>query len=183
MSFDLGWLLRQVIFQFPLMRWLRAGMGLLLAFLIFLYVFLSMGLRGLARKLSVRGSFWAWVPVGQSYVAGAIADRAGGGHFFAAFLPCLQASALLALFLAVGAPGVAWLIWVLAIAFYVFWCIALGRIYGQFARFSAPLLVLSIIFAFLGPIFLFALRNSEPHPYGRPPQKQTGSGQPGVGNA
>lgn len=164
MSFVLAWLLRFFLFRIPFMQWLRVGAGILITFLIFLYVLLSMGLHTMARKSFLRGAWLAWVPVGQSYVAGAIADQATRGYLFRILLPCLQVGPLLLMLLIPGLEGAWWwLVLGLCVTFLVFYFIALYRIYGQYARFATPLLVLSIIFYFLSPIFLFALRNKVPH--------------------
>lgn len=162
MSVVLAWLLRFFLFRIPFMQWLRVGMGLLLTFLIFLYVFLSMGLQEMARRQSIRGTFWAWVPIGQAYVAGAVADAENGGRAFRILLPLLQAAPTIFLLRMPDIEGAWWWIVVALVAtFLVFYFIALGRIYNQYARFPAPLEVLSIIFWFLSPIFIFALRGNE----------------------
>ena len=166
MSLIITSLIRSLIWRIPGMR-LIATVGVVLAAAgIFLYILYALGLGGVARGRHVRLPWLSWVPIGSLYVLGACADDQRGTHLYAALCPAFGGGALAlwvsamadtpaAPALAVGAVG-------LAAAAVVFAYIALSWVYRSLARSPAVLLILSIVFAVLIPIFLYVLRSRLP---------------------
>lgn len=169
MSFLLTWLIRFLLFRIPGVRVFAWAFGLILAFEVFLYIFAAMGLYAMAKRQNIRGAVLSWVPCLQLYVAGAIADGAAGRVFYRVLLPCLSAGvAATGICCALSLPPSAFLwAWIslgTAIVMLVFGFEALYRIYAQYTKAPAVFLVLSILFWFLAPVFVFLMRRSTPRP-------------------
>lgn len=169
LDFIVSALVRYAIFQIPGVRlvtsliWLTAGLAVLS------YVLLGAGLYAMARRQKLRGAFLAWVPVGQGYMLGALADVAAGGALYRTTLTVFSA-ATAASWLAVilsPPPLIAALGWTAAgllIVSAVFWYKALYWVFAQYTKVPVVFLVLSIIFFFIGPIVVFIRRNASPKP-------------------
>lgn len=169
MEFVIRSLARFLFFRIP---GTRLAVGILCAAAalgIFLWLAMSLGLYRMAQRQRLRSAVLAWIPGAQLYIAGALADEAEARFFYRWVLPVLAAAALMPGVLAasVASPalaGLGWLAFGLAAAFLVFFFKALYRIFAMYAKHPVPLLVLSIVFIFMGPIFVFALRNAVPKP-------------------
>lgn len=169
MSFILTWLLRSLIFRIPGVRIFVGALGLIIALQVFLYIALALGLYRMAKRQKIRGAIFAWIPVAQFYVLGEIADRGAGKGLYALMLPLLAAGALIfACVFASWDPSSgffwAWITVVLLVVLLVYYFMALRWIYAQYTKAWTALLVLSIIFFFLAPIFIFALSRKDPKP-------------------
>lgn len=168
MSLILSYLIRSLIWHIPGMRLLATLAVLIAAAGIFLYILYAVGLTSMARNWHVRLPYLSWVPVANMYVLGACADHVREGRM-RIWCPALLAGAV-AVWLIAGAGGdvlaagplLVALAFGFAVAALVFAYMALSRIYKGVTRAGTALLVLSIIFGFLIPVFLFVLRNRLP---------------------
>lgn len=167
-SFFLTWLIRFLFFQIPGTRFIAGMLGLIIAIDVFLYLGMALGLYRMARRLRIPGAFLAWVPIVQVYVVGAVADSAGSSFRYRVLLCSLTAAGVALVACASAFPDASaafgWSAFGAIIVLIVFYCKALYRVYALYSRSPAALLTLSIVFFFLGPIFVFALRNRSPEP-------------------
>lgn len=165
MSFLAAFLIRSLLWRIPGMRLFATAFGLVLALGVFLYIFYAMGLYRIGRNRAIPLSWLAWIPVASLYVLGAAADDRRGRRFFVILTPLLGGGA--AVFGIIGLTGTPPDVFlaaamILAAAAAVFIFMALYWVYAGLVRFPVPLLVLSVVFVFLAPIFLFALRERLP---------------------
>ena len=167
MSFLIAFLIRSLIWRIPGMRLFAALFGLLAAAIIFLYIFYALGLYRIGKNRRIPLSWLSWIPVADFYVLGAAADDMRGRRFYQIICPALGAAAagfgITGLTAAMDNAAVFFTLAILlAVACAVFLYVALYWVYAGLVRAPVPLLVLSVIFAFLIPIFLFVLREKLP---------------------
>ena len=162
------------------------------------YVFEAIALYTIAKRRGIQSPGLAWVPVGNSWLLGSIADdytgkTMGTGSKYRFLLLFISAGEVL-LSVVVGlAPLMSLFILPLMIAAAVFVYMALFKVYESCSRENKTVyLVLSIVFPIAIPFFLFALRNKDsfvrvpygapvPPPYGQPPYGQAPYDQPPYG--
>ena len=145
--------------------------SILASFLIFflivgviLYVFDALAFYTMAKNKGINNPWLAWIPIANSYIMGKIIDEkvAFGGTsipYAHIFLP-------LGPFVAAILAAIPFIGFLFPIAFGVYFCAALYRVYKLYKSESAVLfLVLSIIFSFLPPFFCFAIRKNTPVEY------------------
>jgi hypothetical protein len=150
-----------------------AGVGIAvlliaLAFLAVFYVFESLGLYTLAKRRGIPTPGWAWVPIGNLWIMGKLADQydemvKGKSMKFSQILLWLGVGiAAVSCIVFPFAIFLAFLIPVASIVLLVFYYLALYRIYQSCSPDNAVVfIVLSIIFPVIMPFVLFALRNRD----------------------
>lgn len=167
MSFLAAFLIRSLIWRIPGMRLLAAGLGVVIAGAIFLYIFYALGLWRIGKNRNIPLAWLSWIPAASFYVLGAAADDRRTRRFYTVICPVLGILAavfgLTGLFTPAEAAGVYLLLaGVLAAAAAVFFYMALYWVYAGLVKHPTPLLAVSVIFVFLIPIFLFVLRERLP---------------------
>lgn len=168
MSLILTFLIRSLIWRIPGMR-IFATLGVLAASAgIFLYIFFALGLMQIARNRKVPLPWLSWIPIANLYILGACADDERGGIRYGVLCPAFLAGAAVCFSIAyvgglgdvfAAGPVLVAVSFGLMITDVVLTFIALGWIYRSISKIPAALTVLSVIFGFLIPIFLFVLRN------------------------
>lgn len=163
------------------------------------YIFLSIGLYTLAKRRGIRNPWLAWLPVGNYWIAGSIADQyqyvtkgavknkriillalSIAGIALSSFVSTYISGGFVLTTGQVSADQLASLGMVgtlmnfvqsgLEIATFVFWHMALYDLYTSCnPKNNVLFLVLGIIFGFLIPYFIFACRNKEE---GMPPRRE-----------
>lgn len=171
MSLILTFLVRSLIWRIPGMR-LFATLGVLAAAAgIFLYIFFALGLMQIAKNRGIRLPWLAWIPVASLFTLGACADDERGTIRYQVLCPAFLGSAVVCFAFAdagglgdvfAAGPLLVAIAFGLLITAVVLSFIALNWIYRSTSRTPTALTVLSIIFGFLIPIFLFVLRNRLP---------------------
>ncbi|MGI6113760.1 MAG: hypothetical protein ACOYEJ_06525 [Mahellales bacterium] len=129
---------------------------------IVMYILLALGLYTLAQKRNIENPWLAWIPiVGQAFILGKLVGcEVNIGSWKIEKLDMV---------LLIGSIIVLVLSWVpvlnviLGIAYAVLYFFALHKLFTIYKPDQAVLwLVLSIILSFMGPIFIFIMRNEEP---------------------
>jgi hypothetical protein len=133
------------------------------------YIFMSLGLYTMAKNKNIDYAWLSWIPIGQHYIIGSlINDDVSIGSLHIPYAKIFLTLGTLGISLIVGILNLVpyigpllTILLVLGLTFYVsvawFWIFS---IYDKKHR--VVFLVLSIIFPFLGPIFIFVIRNKEP---------------------
>ncbi|WKY47353.1 DUF4190 domain-containing protein [Eubacteriaceae bacterium ES3] len=134
------------------------------------YVFNSIGLYTMAKNRQIDHAWLAWIPIASNYIFGDLINdevTLGSLHIpYAKIFLTLSSFALAFVSTILGLiPYLGAILSILlSIAFAVYYFTALYWLYNIYAKKHAVLLlVLSIIFPFLGPIFIFAIRNHPAH--------------------
>jgi len=154
---------------------MEAGVGALLGlgilFILFviaigivLYLLNAFGFYGMAKKIGSTHAWFAFIPYLQQYLEGEIIDDkvAFGKNIIPYASIILGAGAIIVSFVSSAVEGgfLGAVIGIIGILYAIYTFAALYRLYRLYKPDSATLyLVLSIIFAFLTPIFIFTLRN------------------------
>ncbi|HEY5537308.1 MAG TPA: DUF4190 domain-containing protein [Acetobacterium sp.] len=132
------------------------------------YVFNAIGLYTMAKNRNLDHAWLAWIPIASSYLTGELINddvSIGSMHipYAKIFLP-LSPFALALIMSILGLIPVLGTVFIilisLALSFYQ--CTALFWLFSIYSKTHRVLfLVLSIIFPFMGPIFIFVIRNKE----------------------
>jgi len=132
------------------------------------YVFMALGLYTMARNRNLDHAWLAWVPIANNYLMGELINddvSIGSMHipYAKIFLPLapLAFGVIMSVLGFIPELGTVLIILVsLALSFYQ--CTALFWLFSIYDKSHRVLfLVLSIIFPFMGPIFVFVIRNKE----------------------
>ncbi len=141
---------------------------------IILYVLSSIALYRLATNKGISSPFLAWIPYGRDYLLGEIIDEKV--LFFSPVIPYAQ------WILLIGPVAISILSFaqpvglICSVVFALYAYCAHYRLFKLYRPNSAMLyIVLSVIFPFLLPIFIFVIRNDEPEEY--LPEDSTSKGQ------
>jgi len=134
--------------------------GLIFLFVIIgivLHILMALGLYKMAQNRGIENAWLAWIPVANLYILGKLIGSLAIGSWevpsVELFLPiaCVVAGILGQI------PVIGWLI---SLAFAVLMFFALYKLFKMYRPQSATLwLILSILLFFMGPIFLFVMRN------------------------
>lgn len=143
---------------------LGAFVFILLAIGIIWYLFQAMGLYRMAKKRNMEHKWFAWIPYLQNYLFGElIEDKVwgiSGAKWILIFGPIL--STIAGNYIATSENGIViTLLSIYTIAFYVYLQCAYYRLYKEYSTHAVALTVFSIIFPFLAPVFIFAIRNNQ----------------------
>lgn len=133
-----------------------------------LYVLMAIGLYGLAKNEGTGNEWFAFIPILQFYIIGKILKELKIGSYTIPQLELVLPLAPIAVFI-VGAildiiPIIGVLLgFVLNIAYAVFFIMVMFYFFKRYKGDQATLMtVLSVLLFFMGPIFIFNLRNSKP---------------------
>lgn len=132
------------------------------------YVFMAIGLYSMAKNRKLDHAWLAWIPIAQSYVIGSLINddvSIGSLHipYAKIFLPLSTFGIALLIGILGIIPGLgAFLGVIISLAFAFYQCTALFWLFSIYSKTHRVLfLVLSILFTFLGPIFIFIIRKKE----------------------
>ena len=145
-----------------------AALILILSACIVFYIFQSLGLYTLAKRRGIPTPGWAWVPIGNLWIVGKLADQydemvKGKSMKYSQILLWLGVGIVAAgsIFLPL-AVLLLFVVWAAIVVLIVFCYMALYRIYQSCSPDTAVVfIVLSIIFPVIVPFVIFALRNRD----------------------
>lgn len=149
---------------------MMGGLATLLFFIvgIALYLLFAVGLYGLAKNERTGNEWFAFIPILQLYIIGKILKVIHIGSYRIPQLELVLPLAPIALVIAQKVLDVVpflggLLVFLLNIAYAVFCIIVMYNFYRRYKGEKATLMtVLSVILFFMGPIYVFNLRNSRP---------------------
>jgi hypothetical protein len=133
-----------------------------------LYLLFAIGLYGLARNERTGYEWLAFIPILQLYILGKILKQIRIGTYnipqLELVLPIAPVAVTIACRILEIIPLLGWLLSVLLnIAYAVFCIIVLYNFFRRYKGEKAVLMtVLSVVLFFMGPIYIFSLRNSKP---------------------
>ncbi|WHH61316.1 hypothetical protein [Petroclostridium sp. X23] len=143
---------------------LFAVLGVFMLFLfiigIVLYVLFAIGLYGMAKNQQLENEWFAWIPILQLYIIGKILKEIKIADYTISRLEIVLPVATLAMIVLSGIPVIGWL---LGLAYFVFNIFVTYQLFKMYKGDKATLMtVLSFILFFMGPIYIFNLRNASP---------------------
>lgn len=149
---------------------LLGGVASLLFFIIgiVLYVLFAIGLYGLAKTENTGNEWFAFVPILQFYIVGKILKEVKISTYTVPQLELVLPLAPIAVLIAVSILGIIPLIGgllglILNIALAIFSIIVTFNFFKRYKGEKATLMtVLSVILFFMGPIYVFNLKNAKP---------------------
>lgn len=152
------------------MLFLLSGLASLLFFVIgiAMYVLLAIGLYGLAKNEQTGNEWFAFIPILQFYIVGKILKELKISTYTIPQLELVLPLAPIAVFILGSILGVipilgALLGLVLNIAYMIFTIMVMYNFFKRYKGDQATLMtVLSVILPFMGPIYVFNLRNARP---------------------
>ena len=133
-----------------------------------LFILTAIGLYGLAKTENTGNEWFAFIPILQFYIVGKILKEIKISTYTIPQLELVLPLAPIAVFIAGSILGILPLIGgllslILNIAFAIFTIIVLFNFYKRYKGDSATLMtVLSVILFFMGPIYVFSLKNARP---------------------
>jgi hypothetical protein len=141
-----------------------AGFSIILFLVaIVLYVLKSLGLYKLASNAGLENPWLAWLPFGDLYLLAKLVKGVKIGTFEVPRLELVLPIGQLIVLILSGIPVIGT---ILCIAFAVLLLFVLYKLFNIYKPASAVLwLVLSIILPFMGPIFIFMIRDERPVQY------------------
>jgi hypothetical protein len=147
-----------------------SGVASLLFFVIGigLFILTALGLYGLAKTENTGNEWFAFIPILQFYIVGKILKEIKIGTYTIPQLELVLPLAPIAVLIAGSILGIlpfigGLLSLVLNLAFAVFTIIVMFHFYKRYKGDSATLMtVLSVILFFMGPIYVFGLKNAKP---------------------
>lgn len=137
-----------------------AFMGLFVLVGIALYVLFSFGLFTLANRRNVPNAWLAWIPIAQFYILGEVIGPVKLGSYEITQTGAYLLGAMVGLWILSMIPFLGMLFGVANMV------VGVGALYFLFSRYTrenTPILytVLSVVLPFMGPIFVFMIRNNE----------------------
>lgn len=133
-----------------------------------LYILFAVGLYGMAKTEGIENGWLAFIPIVQLYIIGRILREVRIGNYTVPMLeyvlPLLPIAVVIADEILGVIPVLGSLLSILLnVAFMIFMYIVIYQLYKRYRGEKAGLmLVLSIIFFFMAPIYIFTMRNSHP---------------------
>lgn len=125
-----------------------------------LYVLKSIGLYKLAVNDGIDNAWLAWLPVGDAYIIAKLIKSLKIGNWD---VPNIEIVLPVGYALVIVASGIPLIGALIVIAYTILFLFALYRLYYIYRPDQAVLwLVLSIVLAFMSPIFIFMMRNDRP---------------------
>jgi hypothetical protein len=123
------------------------------------YVLMSLGLYTMANNQDIEHAWLSWIPIAQVYIIGMLIRKIVIGGYEIPYTPfVLLGATILPLWLS----EVAFLGPILFLAAAVLFLFAMYKLYDIYGGNPVFMLIVSIILPFMGPIFIFKLRNEEP---------------------
>lgn len=141
---------------------------LLLVVGIILYVLLAIGLYGLAKTEGIGNEWFAFIPILQLYIIGKILKEIKISTYTVPSLELVLPLAPIAVYIANAIfnliPVIGGILnFIFNIGYLAFSIIVLFNFYKRYKGEQATLMtVLSVVLPFMGPIYIFDLRNSKP---------------------
>ncbi len=132
---------------------------LFLIILVILYLLSAFGFYRMAQRKKIKDSWMAFIPIANLYIYGKIIEPLKIMGKEIPSLPFVMLGIGVASPIINALPVIGQIISVLIVIFFLF---ATYRLYDIYSERPVLYFVLSIILPFLGPIFIFALRNKEP---------------------
>lgn len=130
---------------------------------IVLYVLASVGLYKLAANRNIANPWLAFIPVANLYILGLLVKTIKLDSFEIPNLELVLPLGFIAAAILRRIPLIGWLA---NIAYLILTLITLYKLYKMYRSEQATLwLILSIVLPFMGPIFLFIMRNDTPRIY------------------
>jgi hypothetical protein len=146
--------------MFALLALLGGFLFLFVIIGIVLYILAAFGLYKLAQKAGVEYPWLAWIPIGNMYILAKLVKTVRIGSFE---VPSPELVLPIAAVLYLITNRIPVLGTIIFLAYLILLLIALYRLYYIYRPENATLwLVLSIILFFMGPIFIFIMRNDTP---------------------
>jgi hypothetical protein len=133
-----------------------------------LFILLAIGLYGLAKTENTGNEWFAFIPILQFYIVGKILREIKISTYTIPQLELVLPLAPLAVLIAGSILGIIPIIGgllslVLNIAYFVFSIMIMFKLYKRYKGDSATLMtVLSVILFFMGPLYVFNLKNAKP---------------------
>jgi hypothetical protein len=125
-----------------------------------LYVLVSMGLYKMALNQRLENPWLAWIPIADMYILGKLIKNLRIQTYEIPHIELVLPLGALVVAVLGNIPLIGWLI---NLAYIVLSLFALFKLYKMYKPEQAVLyLVLSIVLPFMGPIFIFMLRNNTP---------------------
>ncbi len=136
---------------------LGSSLAITLIFLIYFvlaYIFLALGLQTIANKNNLENSWLAWIPIANMYLLGMLVKNESKIPYIEWVLPI--GPIVINLF-----SFSSFLTSVVGIAYTVVLIMSYYELYKKQSKNDVLLTVLSVIFPFLLPFFVFAIRNNQ----------------------
>ena len=125
-----------------------------------MYILASLGLYKLASNQGIQNPWLAWIPVANMYILGKIIKTLKIDTFEVPSIELILPIGSLVVGILNSVPVLGW---ILRLAYLVLCCFALHKLYKMYRPDQAVLwLILSIVLPFMGPIFLFIIRDDTP---------------------
>lgn len=145
---------------FSFLAFLGVFIFILLIFVVVLYVLSSYGLYKLALKQGIENCWLAWIPIANMYIVGRIIKTLKIDSYEIPRIELVLPIGWLVVYALKGIPLIGWL---LSLAYFILILFALYKLYKIYKPEQAALwVVLSVILPFMGPIFIFMLRDCNP---------------------
>lgn len=127
---------------------------------IILYVLSSIGLYKLAINQNIINPWIAWVPIANLYILGSIVKNLKIDSYE---IPKLELVLPIGCLLSILLKVIPLIGWIVSIAYFVLFLISLFKLYKIYRPSQAIVwIIISIILPFMGPIFIFIIRNDTP---------------------
>ena len=123
------------------------------------YILLAAGLYTMANNKGIENPWFAWIPILQLYTLGQIIEEIRFGDFEVPNVPLALVAAALAPIVLGWIPLLGWLI---TLASAVLGIYSLYLLFEMYSENAVVKTILSVVIPFLGPIFVFMLRNESP---------------------
>jgi uncharacterized membrane protein len=141
------------------------AVGGLFVFIIFalgivMYVLASLGLYKLATNQGVENPWLSWIPVANLYILGRLIKTLKIQSYD---IPSIELVLPIGCIASAVLGNIPFVGWIIQLAYAILVLFALHKLYKMYRPDQAVLwLVLSIILPFMGPIFIFMIRNDTP---------------------
>ncbi|MFL0245723.1 hypothetical protein [Candidatus Clostridium stratigraminis] len=133
---------------------------LFLAIGILLYIFTSMGLYKLASNQKLENPWLSWIPVANMYILGKLIKNL---KLDTLEIPSIELILSLGFFAVLILRFIPLFGWIIGAAYTVLCILALYKLFKIYRPDQAVLwIILSIVLPFMGPIFIFIIRNDSP---------------------
>jgi hypothetical protein len=125
-----------------------------------MYVLASLGLYKLAANQGIENPWLAWIPIANLYVLGRLIKNLKIQSYDIPNIELVLPIGSVAIMILGNIPVIGWIIQLVYAVLFLF---AIHKLYKMYRPDSAVLwLVLSIILPFMGPIFIYMMRNDTP---------------------
>lgn len=133
---------------------------IVLILILSMYVLSSMGLYRLAINQKLDRPWLAWIPIANMYILGSLIKSLKIDSYEIPNIELVLPIGFLLVMLFSSIPLIGW---VINIAYFILCLFAIYKLYKMYRPDQAVVwLILSIILPFMGPIFIFIIRNDTP---------------------